>query len=376
MKMVKPSELIQKVVDFVKDYLAERKQKKPKFIESGLKLLDSISSIDQETKVKIRPHIEEHLAEAFDAETVTLNAPGLIALIFVVLILFLFFILIILFISLLITHQDLSYAGGYLFILMLAISFLLLFWSQLKSAIAKKLYRDYAYSMLVYNLLKLLHDSQTPVHFDLDFYWRQKRTQLWQLEAIAQIIEHSLPSQIIDKTTYSKSNNYKKSELMIEFKTVDDETETWLREMFKQVATAIRDKKKWLLTPKEDTREYFVKSMTSTFIAFVEGNLDALERIEQTKTTSLKVTDMIVELLSNVMSTILKASFPIVALYFVQQTPYKLTGTLYTTAISIIVLWEVTVVANFFDPNFIARITDIKEISSLWQGLGKGGSEK
>jgi hypothetical protein len=59
----------------------------------------------------------------------------------------------------------------------------------------------------------------------------------------------------------------------------DDGTDTWVKEVTREVATAIRELKKWVLTPKGDSRQNFILKIGYTFVHVVSGEWDSLERV-------------------------------------------------------------------------------------------------
>jgi len=176
-----------------------------------------------------------------------------------------------------------------------------------------------------------------------------KRELLLGLEKVALCIELHLPSQ---------------------FHHHDSITDAWLRERTKQWSTALREKKKWILTPKEDTLEYFVESITFILICFVDGNWDALERIEPVKIARPPLRKSITTFLLHALKTILKIAIPVVSLLVLQQTPLALTGATLVSVISMLSLYAVTILASDLNPDFNARISNVKDIMSLLPGNG------
>ena len=66
-------------------------------------------------------------------------------------------------------------------------------------------------------------------------------------------------------------------------KTSDEETNQWIMERTRQIASGIRDKKKWVYTPKPDTAQYLAESLADFLIHFLRNEWDSLERVETPK---------------------------------------------------------------------------------------------
>ena len=63
-------------------------------------------------------------------------------------------------------------------------------------------------------------------------------------------------------------------------RTSDERANLWMLERMQQIATAIRDKKKWIYTPKVDTTPHLATSLSGFLIHFLRNEWDALERSE------------------------------------------------------------------------------------------------
>ncbi len=168
---------------------------------------------------------------------------------------------------------------------------------------------------------------------------KHKQHLLFRIEGLAICIEQHLPPRLLS---------------------ADSDTDAWLKETMKRVATALRDKKKWILTPQENTRDDFLYNIASTLTFFVKGNWDALDQKEPEKITNRGIWHMVVSFLLKAIKTLLNAAFPLILFFALQQTPYAFTGALYTGVVFFLILYEFVVFASALNPDFSARIADAK----------------
>jgi hypothetical protein len=131
----------------------------------------------------------------------------------------------------------------------------------------------------------------------------------------------------------------------------------------RQVAVALREKKKWVLTPMEDTYDNLITKMTSTLINIVNGNWDALERGEQEKVTPQ---NLILFFLLKFLKISFIAVFPLVFLIIFQLTPFAVTGTIRDYAFIVVLLWLGLTILISFDSGLGAKISFLKDLKSLF----------
>src|SRR5205085_202832 len=118
-----------------------------------------------------------------------------------------------------------------------------------------------------------------------------KHIQLLLLEETAQCIDYFLPHQL---------------------RSLDIETEAWFTKKAKRIATALRQKKRWILTPRTGTSINFAKSIVTTLSYISNGNWNSLEQIEPKMVPNPKLWKSGAELLVKVFRTALLAVAPIV----------------------------------------------------------------
>lgn len=168
-----------------------------------------------------------------------------------------------------------------------------------------------------------------------------KRELMSRLERIAVTIEHYL---------------YRK------LPSGDVATDTWYREMVKQVAATFREQKKWILSPKPDTRDQFIRCLADSLVCVASGNWDGLERTEPQKFSVPKLWRSRVVIL---LRTLLIGSAPLSVLWVVQQTPLALKEpTSQYVAIGGLI-WAMLTLIAALDPLFRDKIIALKDVVQL-----------
>lgn len=178
---------------------------------------------------------------------------------------------------------------------------------------------------------------------------RFKTVLIKSIEEIAGCLEYALPRRL---------------------RSGDVITDIWLEDMTKQVATALREKKMWILTPRKDTRDYLLRSLVSTLVCIVEGNWDDLERVEPKKLPRPAVRSVIVNLLFKTLKTSFWAVLPAMAFIGFQLTPLATTGALRGYITVGLIVWFVLTFVVAFDPNFSAKFSALKDMKSLLSPTG------
>ncbi len=351
--MQKPLQPInrKKVSHPIESYKAYIKERRTIFVKERLRQFDSLKALDSETKSKLRHHIASYEVQ-FATTNITnkeLNFINLIVgfvgsliLIITVLSTNFFHIPFLSFFSSDI-HNPLYLVLSFLLVEILVIPLWLIV--RLYSGLVRYvLLNKYMMAIIIGELISILvYEENNPESWTKLVH---KRRLLEVLERIAKYVEYNLPRRL---------------------RSGDIATDTWIKDTMKQVASALRKKKKWVLTPKKDTRDYFIQSIASTLICFVEGNWDALERVEQAKLTSHQLRNKITGFLLKALRTALIAMLPLVGFLLFQQTSFALTGTSLSTALTLIIIYEISVIGVALNPNFSTTIANIKDIKNLWR---------
>jgi hypothetical protein len=197
----------------------------------------------------------------------------------------------------------------------------------------------YPDALLVDGLINiLLMVEEDPEHWtELSF----KRRLLGRLEEISICVERALPRQL---------------------RSGDDLTDIWLSEKAAQFAAALRDKKKWVLTPKLDTRDAFIRCMRHYLIIAAVHDWDSLERITPEQLSRPRAWQ---SRATTALRTLVVAGMPLAGLWLIQQTSFLLAGTIAEYATAGALLWAMLALITTLDPQFQTKIAAIKDVSSL-----------
>ncbi len=182
---------------------------------------------------------------------------------------------------------------------------------------------------------------------------RFRRRLMAGLEEVALCIEYDLPRAL---------------------RSGDAGTDYWLRQTVKQIAAAVRLLKRRILTPKLDTRSYFIAEVATGLVQAAGGDWDSLKRVEPEALTGPQPWRRRALAVGRVL---LIASLPLVplrvALVVLQGTP-ALWGPVATYGMVVALLWATVTFLAAIDPLFSAKISALKDIAQFLPGSGK--SEK
>ncbi|HEV2582588.1 MAG TPA: hypothetical protein VGT44_17150, partial [Ktedonobacteraceae bacterium] len=193
--------------------------------------------------------------------------------------------------------------------------------------------KRYPMAVVVDSLLTILRDLPADVRAT------DQRRQLYLLEKAARHLEHYLCKKVPSG---------------------DTATDMWTRENAHQIAAALRDKKKWIITPKPDTNSCLVLSIGTTFNHVITGNLDALERMQPEKFSHPRswLTRII-----KIIRTLFIAFLPPAALWAIQLTPLAgLIAPARTYLLFGVLAWAVVTILRELDPDFSQKISTIRDM--------------
>jgi hypothetical protein len=331
--------------DVLSRMLLLRKTEKVQYISRKLELFDRIETLPPEIKASLRPSVATYF-DGYDALYDENDCPTLF---YLMIQLFLMFLLVSFLIPLLFgSLGSLFFAQaprGTLHPTLLSfIPCILLAIPGVfgETLIERRIENKYAEAYIISCLIRILAYEETH-----PYDWariQHKRYLLFTIDRLAFHIENILPRRLCSG---------------------DGATNAWLKTTMKQIAAALRDKKKWILTPQEHTRDNFLNEMAYMLIFFVQGNWDALDRKELEGMTTRGIWHTFVDLLLKMVKFLLSAIFPLALFFALQQTPFAFTGALYNGAIFFLILYEFVILASALNPDFGARISTIKDIISI-----------
>lgn len=175
-----------------------------------------------------------------------------------------------------------------------------------------------------------------------------KQLQISRLEEAAKCIETYIPKRLICG---------------------DFITHIWLTRASQNIATTLRAKKRWLLTPKPDTYDCLIKNISSTLTCILNGDWDTL--VQTDLKTLLEEEHISLPKLwwsqfLNLLRIIVIAILPITAILIIQRTPAaSFLGTLYQPLTIGSLLWALYNLLATLEPNLSSKVSTFKDITSL-----------
>jgi hypothetical protein len=145
----------------------------------------------------------------------------------------------------------------------------------------------------------------------------------------------------------------------------DIDTDSWIKEATGQVAAAIREKKKWILTTKKDTSIYFIRSISLTLLSFIQDDWDSLERMEKHKRSIPNIRLLVANFALKTLRIIVLLGLPIVGFWMFQKFPLAIPDTVRGYVFVGLFLWEMFTLIIVIDPNLNAKVSVIKDLTSL-----------
>ena len=189
--------------------------------------------------------------------------------------------------------------------------------------------------LVIHNLLLVL--SKVDFRDDAQLSREFKMKSPVRLEFAANAIENHLPKQL---------------------KIQDGETKLWFRQRCREIAYALREKKKWVLTPKPDTSEYFIQSLTDFVIHFMYNEWDSLERMA---VPEIPLKDKFFRQTWTILRALVVGFLPLTVLYWLQERQIIPAN---TNLIGITIAWAI-VNLLWIDPSTKDKMSAMKDLTGL-----------
>lgn len=199
-------------------------------------------------------------------------------------------------------------------------------------------------SLIVDTLLAILDDVENCPHD-----WgklREKRYLISKIETAANVMQHDLAKQ---------------------FHTSDQTTNIWFSQTSLQIAAYLRSYKKWILTSKPDTRDYFISQLAQDLIAAISGDWDGFKKETPAHITRPERLFMLLAFVR----LILLAILPFGVMWLVQKTPLALQDPIVEYAKLGTIIWSMLTFISAFDPTFVTKISAIKDLTDIIPFFGK-----
>lgn len=136
----------------------------------------------------------------------------------------------------------------------------------------------------------------------------------------------------------------------------------WLTESARQWAAALDDLKKWVITPRHDTREQLTRHLASQYAFFVMGTWDALARKAPEAGSRRRIGRA---LIADAARTLLTAAIPLLALLLIQRSPLALAGAAAASATLTVVVFALVVFLSAVQPDLDTPIAGTKSVLDL-----------
>jgi hypothetical protein len=198
--------------------------------------------------------------------------------------------------------------------------------------------RRYADAMIVIELLDLLYsiEKQEKAWNELAF----KRSTVHILEKIANRVAHDLPGQL---------------------RSGDAPTDAWFRGTAARIAAAFREKKKWILLPKADSRAYLLNQLKDDFIKAANGNWDGVSRADPQALSARNALMLARETAMN----LIRGALPLAALFLVHRGLGLLSDEVFDSLLIGAVLWFILTLLMEIDPLFKEKVSTLKDVIGL-----------
>ena len=150
-----------------------------------------------------------------------------------------------------------------------------------------------------------------------------------------------------------------------ELPTFDIETDATIRRRLDAIAAAIRAKKYWVCTPKDDTRERLVETLSKSVINAALGNWDYLETGEKSKLATRESKARVRVFLVGV----IVASVPFLVYQAAILTNFLPEGALANYLQVGVVIWAILSLLYAIDTRFGEKVETLKSLASMLPGI-------
>lgn len=204
----------------------------------------------------------------------------------------------------------------------------------------------YPLATIIYQLIRVLRSLEQSKHCStIDLYERRK--QLAEIEIASRCLESFLPAQL---------------------RCGDIVTDAWLKEVMQEAANALREKKRWLLTPKIDTYGYLTRSLALMLTCVIRGDWDSLERVKYAQLAHPHVWQMRI---FHTIRLITQATLPLlIGLVLVVFHPlsdfFMIPRSIESYFILGPLFWALITLVEALDPNFNDKVNSIKNVLSIF----------
>ncbi len=194
-------------------------------------------------------------------------------------------------------------------------------------------------SIVVHNILRILDEIKLHPEFLSDL--KLKIMVLTRLDYVADAVGRNIPNLL---------------------KTRNSEFNSSIKVTSQNIANSIRDRKLWVLTPKDDTAQYLANYLANFLFHFIKGDWDTLERLE---TPELTLYEKWTKRYLPLLRPIIFIGVPIIAFWGLKLS--NLTNEPWAgTVFSYIILWIIINIIWLIDPTAKEKMGSFKDATGLF----------
>lgn len=171
-----------------------------------------------------------------------------------------------------------------------------------------------------------------------------KNRSIVSIEELSLCIEKRIPRQLIIK---------------------DANTRKWFKLMMKAASMAFQEKKKWILSPNENTYRDLTVIMVSSLKNIISGNWDKLERVDLKNVRKSNFLLGFIFSLFKLIKTLFIAIFPLISFLILQLSPFGLDEKNRLIVYIILLLWAGFTLLLKVDPDVKEKLSLIKDAKDL-----------
>lgn len=142
----------------------------------------------------------------------------------------------------------------------------------------------------------------------------------------------------------------------------DKTTAHWFRSRMREFAEQLRELKKWILTPKPDTREHLIARVLLFFRCAVTGRWDGLEMLNVSPNDPPK---SIGRRVFRIAGAIAMATIPLLVFYVLRSCGFEPQGTIGDTLRIVVFAWTTISLLSAFDSQLAPKLSMLKKLGQL-----------
>jgi hypothetical protein len=185
-------------------------------------------------------------------------------------------------------------------------------------------------SGMVYELIRMLSTAEMN-----EKHWSNinfKNNIMLGLERIAIMSEHELPLAL---TAHDGATNY------------------WFAKTAKEIGAGFRNLKKWILTPKDNTRELFINHIKNDLISAINGSWDNFEKCPP---ETIQIQQLGGGKIKSILGDVFSGILPLGLVWLLKYLGFEFNGIGFDYLITAAVGWTILSILSIFNPS----INDIK----------------